>query len=290
MKTAHLDKITRSFETQAPLYNSEKLHLSKQEYLDLIVEKTAPKSADAVLDVAAGTCVCGRGLAPLVSHVVCLDATLAMLETGRKECERLGIHNMTFIKGYAEELPFLDHSFDIVISRLAFHHFIDVHAIFEEMVRVLKPGGKLVMVDMTMKDESLRDEADRIERLRDDSHVRDLSLSEMRNLYAANRLSLQTQEQTDIPVCLDAWMELTRTPKENREEIRLLMKNDLDRKRATGFFPYLKDGSLYFDHIKEQSLIQKQPSKSEGCFSIYARKANNIRLSGLFLFSGDLAD
>ena len=43
-------------------------------------------------------------------------------------------------------------------------------------------------------------------------------------------------------------------------------------------------------HIKEQSLIQKQPSKSEGCFCIYARKAHNIRLSGLFLFSGDLVD
>lgn len=44
------------------------------------------------------------------------------------------------------------------------------------------------------------------------------------------------------------------------------------------------------NHIKEQSLIQKQPSKSEGCFCIYARKAHNIRLSGLFLFSGDLVD
>lgn len=44
------------------------------------------------------------------------------------------------------------------------------------------------------------------------------------------------------------------------------------------------------EHIKEQSLIQKQPSKSEGCFCIYARKAHNIRLSGLFLFSGDLVD
>lgn len=48
--------------------------------------------------------------------------------------------------------------------------------------------------------------------------------------------------------------------------------------------------SLLAYHIKEQSLIQKQPSKSEGCFCIYARKAHNIRLSGLFLFSGDLVD
>ena len=49
-------------------------------------------------------------------------------------------------------------------------------------------------------------------------------------------------------------------------------------------------GATISYHIKEQSLIQKQPSKSEGCFCIYARKAHNIRLSGLFLFSGDLVD
>ena len=48
--------------------------------------------------------------------------------------------------------------------------------------------------------------------------------------------------------------------------------------------------SLALRHIKEQTLIQKQPSFLEGCFCIYARKAHNIRLSGLFLFSGDLVD
>ena len=60
-----------------------------------------------------------------------------------------------------------------------------------------------------------------------------------------------------------------------------------------GLFAFLLAERIIFGkktHIKEQSLIQKQPSKSEGCFCIYARKAHNIRLSGLFLFSGDLVD
>ena len=47
---------------------------------------------------------------------------------------------MTFVFGEAAELPFLDSSFDIVISRLAFHHFPDAQRPFAEMVRVLKPG------------------------------------------------------------------------------------------------------------------------------------------------------
>ena len=52
--------------------------------------------------------------------------------------------------GNAEALPFPDCSFEIVLSRLAFHHFPNRGKPFAEMVRVLKPGGKLVMIDMVL--------------------------------------------------------------------------------------------------------------------------------------------
>ncbi|MDO4300995.1 MAG: class I SAM-dependent methyltransferase [Clostridia bacterium] len=246
MKPLNLEEIHKSFNTQAPCFESEKFHLSRQEYPNYIVEKTAPQKTDTVLEAAAGTGVCGRSFSPYVRHITCLDATSAMLEIGKKECEKEGIGNITFIKGYAEDLPFLDKSFDIVISRLAFHHFTDADGIFKEMERVLKPNGKLVLVDMISDDETLRNEVDRIEKIRDFSHVRNLSLSEMHNLYTKNNLTLEFQEQTDIPVSLEAWMELTETPKESREEIRNLMSADLDKKYITGFFPYLKDNDIYF--------------------------------------------
>lgn len=78
---------------------------------------------DAVLEVAAGICACGRALAPLAGNVVCLDMTPAMLSVGKAEAEKANLSNMTFVRGDAMELPFLDNSFDIVLSRLAFHHF-----------------------------------------------------------------------------------------------------------------------------------------------------------------------
>lgn len=78
---------------------------------------------DAMLEVAAGICACGRALAPLAGNVVCLDMTPAMLSVGKAEAEKLIFLNMTFVRGDAMELPFLDNSFDIVLSRLAFHHF-----------------------------------------------------------------------------------------------------------------------------------------------------------------------
>ena len=65
---------------------------------------------------------------------ICLDATVPMLRIGQQEADKEHLSNMVFVKGYAEELPFLDNSFDIVFSRLAFHHFTDVTAVFSEMV------------------------------------------------------------------------------------------------------------------------------------------------------------
>lgn len=82
MKTSHLENIQESFIRQAADFESDRYHLSKKAYLEDIIKKTIPQSTDQVLEVAAGTCVCGRTLAPHVAHVVCLDATEAMLEIG----------------------------------------------------------------------------------------------------------------------------------------------------------------------------------------------------------------
>lgn len=244
----HMSTIQKSFETQAGGFDSVRYHLSKQEYLEYMIMKTAPKNTDHILEVAAGTCICGRALAPYAGHVTCLDATSAMLEAGKEECEKAGIHNITLVKGFAEELPFLDHSFDIVISRLAFHHFINVKEIFAEMKRVLKPNGKLVLMDMTAGAEVLRDEVDRIEKMRDNSHVRDLSLSEMQDLYLQNGMTLELQELTEVPVSLNGWMTLTNTPEDIRQDISKLMTDDIKGKTVTGFSPYYKQDEIYFNH------------------------------------------
>lgn len=116
-----------------------------------------------MLEVAAGTCACGRAVAPNARSVTCLDMTPAMLEAGRTEAEKESLHNMHFVLGDAAELPFLDNSFDIVLSRLAFHHFPNTDRPFAEMARVLKPGGKLVMIDMEAAEGALRASFDGIE-------------------------------------------------------------------------------------------------------------------------------
>lgn len=243
----HLE-IHKAFTAQSAHFDSPAYHLSKQEYADYLVRMTAPAPEDDILEVAAGTCICGLDLATRARHVVCLDATPAMLETGRRKSIKADLRNMTFVKGYAEALPFLDDSFDIVISRLAFHHFTAAETPFEEMARVLRPGGKLVLVDMAPGDPALRTQVDDIERMRDNSHVRTLTQDEMAALYTAHGLSLARQETIDIPVALEQWMDLTQTPDDTRQGIRRIMEQDLASKTVSGFAPFRKDGELFFMH------------------------------------------
>lgn len=110
------------------------------------------------------------------------------------------------MQGNAAELPFADGSFDIAFSRLAFHHFPEPETPFSEMTRVLKPGGKLVMIDMAAAEEPLRKTEDALEILRDPSHVRNLSRSEMLALYEARGLFVERCETVRMPVRFDSRM------------------------------------------------------------------------------------
>ena len=243
----NIEEIRKSFTDQAEHFNTERYHLSKAEYTDYMIEKVSPQKTDTVLEVAAGTCICGRALAPYVRHVKCLDATPAMLERGKEEAERAGIVNISFMDGMAEDLPFANESFDLVISRLAFHHFSEPELIFSEMKRVLKTGGKLVIWDMSAAKENLRKINDDIERLRDPSHVRILSRQEIKGLYK-NDFEITECDLKYIPVNLKGWMEFTNTPDDIRGRIITYMERDLSGKEKTGFDPYRKEDELCFDH------------------------------------------
>ena len=199
------------------------------------------------MEVAAGTCACGRSFAPLAHTVVCLDATLPMLTVGKEKADSSHMNNMVFVKGYAEELPFLSGNFDIAFSHLAFHHFTDTNTVFSEMLRVLRPGGKLVLIDMEAADEELRNTEDEIEALRDPSHVKNLSMSEMLNLFAMHNLSVEKCERTEMKQNLKSWLALTKTSEQIQVEITERMKNDINGTEKTGFSPYIEDGEICFN-------------------------------------------
>lgn len=242
-----IEKVKESFSVQAVNFENSNMNFSKQEYLDYTIKKIDARKTDCVLEVAAGTCVCGRSLVPGVDSVVCLDATPAMLDVGKKAAEEKKVTNISFVEGLAEQLPFDDESFDIVMTRLTFHHFTEMRKPFEEMNRVLKKGGKLVIIDMEATKEELRETEDYIETLRDVSHVKNRSKDEFLSLYKEYGYEILVTESTPIPVELSAWLNLTKTPMETKHEITLQMENEITGLEQTGFFPYKRDSKIYFN-------------------------------------------
>jgi ubiquinone/menaquinone biosynthesis C-methylase UbiE len=151
--------------------------------LRLIVECSGAGPEDTVLDVACGPGLVVAAFARVVRHATGIDITPAMLERARAHAAGLGLNNVTWRQGDVLPLPWPDASFSIVTSRFAFHHFLDPLAVLREMKRVATPGGRVVVIDSTPAPDRA-DAFNRMERLRDPSHVRSLPVDEHRELYA----------------------------------------------------------------------------------------------------------
>jgi len=168
--------VRRSFAPVAANYVTSPFHAGK-ELLDEAVELVQPRPTDRVLDVATGTGNTALALAPHVAEVVGLDLTPEMLDQARRVAAERGVENVEWVLGDAEELPFPDASFDVWIARAAPHHFHRLGRSLEEALRVLKPGGKAVVIDSSGPREA-RDHLHEVELLRDPSHVRMYTLEE----------------------------------------------------------------------------------------------------------------
>jgi ubiquinone/menaquinone biosynthesis C-methylase UbiE len=112
---------------------------------DEIVHLLAPKNNDLVLDIAAGTGEPGLTIATMLTDgkVVITDLADDMLEIVRENAAKKGIANIETVACDVCELPFADNTFDAISCRFGFMFFPDMLLATKEMVRVLKPGGKI---------------------------------------------------------------------------------------------------------------------------------------------------
>jgi ubiquinone/menaquinone biosynthesis C-methylase UbiE len=228
----------RSFTQQAAAFEDPRFNRLFTSDSEWLFERLPLAAGDVVLDVAAGTGHVARRLAPQVRTVVAFDATRAMLEKGRGQAP----DNVLFVQGDAAALPFLDGSFDVVVTRFAVHHFDDPAVQVAEMRRVLKPGGRLAVADLLAHPEAA-DTQNRLETLRDPSHTRMLELDELIALVGAD-----DTEFRDVVRPLEPWLLQNDPPAAAADEIRAALDAEIQGGPPTGFRPRIREGELHFVH------------------------------------------
>jgi arsenite methyltransferase len=113
---------------------------------DAAIAKSYLRPEMAVADVGAGIGFMTAALAPLVKRVYAVDGSVAMLAVAKKNLS--GFSNVEFHEADAASLPFPEEILETVFANMLLHHTADPLAAVGEMVRVLVPGGRLVITDL----------------------------------------------------------------------------------------------------------------------------------------------
>jgi len=109
---------------------------------------------ERVLDLGSGAGTDSLIAAQMVGeqgHVTGIDMTPQMLSKARAAAAEMGASNVEFVESEAERLPFPDARFDVVISNGVIDLIPDKDAVFAELYRVLAPGGRIQIADVTIQ-------------------------------------------------------------------------------------------------------------------------------------------
>ncbi|MCY3410600.1 MAG: methyltransferase domain-containing protein [Candidatus Heimdallarchaeota archaeon] len=217
------DLVEEQFGREAEKYAISKIHTDHSDFV-FILKFIKPLSHWKVLDIATGTGNLAFALAPHVKEIHATDITSEMLNQVKKRKEKELVDNISTLQVNVHQIPFDDDTFDLTTSRIAPHHFYDISLAIEEMVRVTRVGGYIFIQDtLSPEDQDSAIYLNKIEKLRDPSHIWDLSPSQWVEKFRENECELEYKHITKKVWKIREWLDRMSTPKENERKIRELL-------------------------------------------------------------------
>lgn len=196
---------------------------SDQKFLGFMISAASASRNDAVLDVACGTGSATIAFAEQCAIAVGIDVIAEPLRRAREAAAERSIAKAQFALSEIERFAFPDEAFDGALCRFSFHHFVNPEKVFAEMARVVRPGGWILIADMTAPEEP--DQCDlhnQMERLCDPTHGRALTVAEFERMFAEAGFNLAMKVARDSRITVDDWVNFGGATPKNATKLRAM--------------------------------------------------------------------
>ncbi len=263
MSKKHKETVQKQFTKTADAFSK----FAVRDSLEVLAEKVEfakPQAQELVLDVACGPGAFVLAIAPRVRFALGIDLTPEMLRQARQFQAEKQIANVAFARGDADSLPFPDASFDLVSCQHAFHHITKPEPVLQEMIRVTKPEGRLLILDPLAPESDAKFELyNHIERLRDPSHASSLRLTSFLSMFEEHGLEVFRQSLRRRPRSFNQWMQRAGAVpgKKRYAETRQQMEESMPGDKA-GFSARADGDDIQIIHNEGMFLARRLPADS----------------------------
>jgi ubiquinone/menaquinone biosynthesis C-methylase UbiE len=219
----HTQRIIEQFSQQAEHFVRLPGH---EQATQLLIDLAGVTTSSHVLDVACGAGAVACQAAQRARHMTGVDVTPAMIERAKLLQAEQGLSNVSWRVSDVAQLPFSSDSFDVVLTRYSFHHFLDPACVLSEMVRTCKAGGHVAVADLVLPPEKIA-AYDRMEVLRDPSHVHVLTEDELCNMFQSAGLRITQRAGYFFELELEQLLAASFPDGANAARVRELFERDI---------------------------------------------------------------